>query len=148
MKKTNFLILKFDSSLRYFLFAIFFLCFQYTGSLMAQTNIPYPTLKSKADAFTSVENAYKQLTIDFKNSFPSPMPGNPTYDSFTKKMKAYSLLLNFLQDNGMTIKQALNSVYSAATIDETTNLIVLHFSTRYSGNWPSEFREIVNTVKL
>lgn len=151
MKKTKFILSRLLPGLGFWVFCL--MLFSSDIQVNAQTSSPLPQFKPRAEVMNIV-NLELETTLNAIKGYgtdPANRPvGNPAYDRLVTKYEAVKSLMDFLGYQDMSVEQCVTSIYpmlapprSGGGVQQVVNLEGFQ-----TGNWPADFRDLVNKIKI
>jgi len=150
MKKTKFILSQILPNLGFWVICLMMLT--NISQTSAQTQGPLPSFKPRAEVIDIV-NEEIQLTMNHimtvYGTNPNNRPiGDPTYDRLMKKIEAVKVLMEMLSNPDHSIEASVTSAYPMLAYPYGPGLQqVVNLNGFYEGNWPPEFRAIVDKIK-
>ena len=149
MKKTKFILSRLLSGLGFWVFC--WMMFSNVNTTSAQVTGPLPQFKPRSEALTIANNELESVLDQIKaygqGTTTRPV-GNPAFDRLVKQLQAYHILVDLLSNPDHPVDGAVISVYPFLADPEPNSPNMVNMKGFQSGNWPSDFVDVVNKLKL
>jgi hypothetical protein len=146
MKKTKFILSRLLSGLGFWVFCL--MMFSNVNSASAQVSGPLPSFKPRSEALVIVNFELEQIMDQIRTYGTTNRPqGNPAYDRLMKLLEAYKGVMDLLNNPENSVEGAVTSVYPILAVPNPNSSSMVNLNGFHSGNWPSDFADLVNKLK-
>jgi len=148
MKRTKSLIPHFVSGLGYWLSFMVFILF-FSSQANAQTNNPLPTFKPRQEVIQLVQQEIALIEPQIGAYGQNPPMSDPSFIRLANLFKAYLLIDDMLANPDVTVSSAVGTAYTVINkADPNSSTAIASIGGYYTKQWPSDYVDLVNKLKL